>query len=126
MIPRPYLGSYSGEKGHETMQQSWIIALAKSVETFILVSISEMPTIKYWQNLERTMDKAKEMIPNECRIGDTCFTSLAIIGGNLYTRHPKNLNHVHKYSKDLMSVIIILGTDVHGGETVFFRWREYK
>ena len=59
------------------------------------------------------------MISNECRIGDTCFTSLATIGGNLYTRHAKNLNHVHKDSKDLLSVIIILGTDVHGGETVF-------
>ena len=83
------------------MQQSWIIALAKSVETFILVSISEMPTIKYWQNLERTMDKAKDMIPNECIIGDTFFTSLATIGGKLYTRHAKNLNHVHKDSKIL-------------------------
>ena len=120
MLPRPYLGSYSGEKGHKIMQQSWIIALAKSVKMFILDSISEMPTIKYWQNFEITMDKAKEMITNECRIGDSCFTSLATIGGNLYTRHPKNLNHVHKYSKYLMSVIIILGTDVNGGETVFF------
>ena len=79
-----------------------------------------MPTIKYWQNLERTMDQAKEMIQNECRIGDTCFTSLATIGGNLYTRHAKNLNHVHKDSKYLLSVIIILGTDVHGDETVCF------
>ena len=41
------------------------------------------------------------------------------IGGNLYTIHPKNLNHVHKDSKDLLPVIIILGTDVNGGETVF-------
>ena len=119
MFPRPYLGSYSGEKGHEIMQQSWIIAFAKSVETFIIVSINEMPTIKYWQNLGRTMNKAKQMIPNECRISDTYFTSLATIGGNLYTRHSKNLNHVHKDSKDILSVIIILGTDVHGVETVF-------
>ena len=65
------------------------------------------------------MDKAKEIIPNECRIGDTYFKSLATIGGNLYKRHPKNLNHVHKDSKDLLSVIIILGTDIHGDETVF-------
>ena len=72
MLPRPYLGSYSGKKGHENLQQPWIIALAKSVETFIIVSINEMPTIKYWQNLGSTMDKAKEMIPNECRIDDTC------------------------------------------------------
>ena len=82
-----------------------------------------MSTIKYWQNLGSNMDKAKEMIPKECRIGDTCFTSLATIGGNLYTRHRKNLNHVQKYSKDLLSMTIILGTYVHGGETVFMMER---
>ena len=74
MLPRPYFGSYSSEKGHEIMQQYWIIALAKSVETFIIFSIGEIPTIKYWQNMGRNMNKAKEMIPNECIIGDTCFT----------------------------------------------------
>ena len=55
------------------------------------------------------MDKAKEKIPKQCRIGDTCFTSLATIGGNLFTRHPKNLNHVHKESNNLLSMIIIQG-----------------
>ena len=78
-----------------------------------------MPTIKYWQNMGWNIDKAKENIPKQCRIGDTCFTSLATIGGNLYTIHAKNLNCVHKYSQDLLSVIIILGTDINGGETVF-------
>ena len=104
MLPRPYVGSYSGEKGHQILQQPWIIALAKSIETFIEVSMIEIPTIKYWQNLGRIMNQAKMMIPEECRIGDTCFMSLANIGGNLYTRHPKNLNHVHKDSKDLLPV----------------------
>ena len=79
-----------------------------------------MLTIKYWKFLRCTTKKAKELIPKECRIGDTCFTSLATIGGNLYTRHVKKLNHVHKESKDLLLVIIILGTDVNGGETVFY------
>ena len=59
------------------------------------------------------------MIPKECRIGDTCFTSLATIGGHLYTIHANNINRLHKDSKDILSVIIILGTDVNGGETVF-------
>ena len=45
--------------------------------------------------------------------------SFATIGGNLYTKHAKNLNNVHKERKYLLSVIIILGTDVNGGETVF-------
>ena len=55
------------------------------------------------------MDKPKEKIRKQCRIGDTCFTSLEIIRGNLFIRHPNNLNHVHKDSKDLLSVIIISG-----------------
>ena len=32
----------------------------------------------------------------------------------------KNLNHVHKDSQDLLSVIIILGTDANCGEIVFY------
>ena len=66
------------------------------------------------------MEKEKFMIPNECIIGDTCFTSFATIGGNLYTRHVKNLNHVQKYSKYILSEIIILGKDANGCETVFY------
>ena len=44
---------------------------------------------------------------------------MATIGVNLFTRHPKNINHVHKDSNDLLSVMTILGTNVHGGETFF-------
>ena len=123
MVTRPYVGSYSGEKGHQFLQKAWIFALAKPVETFFRVSINDMPTIKYWKVLESIMDKAKEMIPKECRIADTCFTSMANIGGNLYTRHSKNLDRVHKDSKDLLLVIIILVTDVNGGETFFLMER---
>ena len=119
MLPCPYFGRNVSEKGHHFLQKQWILALAKSVETFIHISINDMPTIKYWQNLVWTMDKSKEKIPKQFRIGDTCFTSLATIGGNLYTRHAKNLNQLHIDSKYLLSVIIILGTYVSGGETVF-------
>ena len=45
---------------------------------------------------------------------------MATIGGNLYTRNVNNLNRVQKDSKDLLSVIIILGKYFNGGETVFY------
>ena len=51
MLPHVYKGIYSVEEGHQFFQEPWILALAKSVETFVMVSISDMPTIKYWQNL---------------------------------------------------------------------------
>ena len=78
-----------------------------------------MPAKKYLQNLGSMVDKAKEKIPKQCRIGDTCFTSVTTIGVNLFTRHPKNINHVHKDSNDLLSVTTILGTNVHFGEKQF-------
>ena len=51
MLPRPYVGSYFSEKGHDFFHKIWILALDKSVETFILVLIYDMSTIRYWQNL---------------------------------------------------------------------------
>ena len=39
-----------------------------------MVSISDNPTIKYWQNLGSMTDKAKEKSHKQFRIGDTCFT----------------------------------------------------
>ena len=47
ILPRPYVRSYSGEKGHQFFHKTCILALAKLVETFITVSIYYMPTIKY-------------------------------------------------------------------------------
>ena len=120
MLSLPYVGSYSGENGHQFLQESWIIALAKSVETFFIVSISDMQTIKYRQKLGSMMNKSQEKIPKQYWIGDTCLTSLVTIGGNLFTINPNILNHVHKYSNDLLSVIIFLGTNFYVGETVYY------
>ena len=47
-----------------------------------MVSIRDMPNLQYWQNLRTLLDKAKENIPKQYRIGDTCLTELATIGGN--------------------------------------------
>ena len=77
MSPRLYVGSYSGKNGHQFLQEPWILALSKSVKTFIMVSISDMPTVQYWKNLGIKLDKAKDKIPKQFRIGDTCFMSLA-------------------------------------------------
>ena len=48
-----------------------------------MVSIREIPSVKYWQNLRKVLDTTKEKIPKKYRIGDTCFMSLETIGGNI-------------------------------------------
>ena len=37
MLPRTYVGSYSGEKGHQFFQLKCIPVLAQSVETFFML-----------------------------------------------------------------------------------------
>ena len=75
---------------------------------------------QYWSNFKEKLEKAKEILPSTCRIGETIFTSMAVIGGKLYHNQPKNLNHVHKNIKYLVSVIIILGKYISGEDTVFY------
>ena len=45
---------------------------------------------------------------------------MAVIGGKMYRNHPKNLNYIHKDTRDLVSVIITLGKYISGGDTVFY------
>ena len=43
-----------------------------------------------------------------------------VTGGRIFSNHPKNMNLLHKDSKDLVSVIITLGKNISGGDTVFY------
>ena len=71
-------------------------------------------------NFEKQLEKTKEILPSTCTIGGTVFTHKAVIGGKLYSNKPKNINHVHKDSKDMVSVIITVGKNIIGGDTVFY------
>ena len=41
----------------------------------------------------------------------------------MFSGHPKNMNNVHRYTKDILAVIITLGTNYSGGENVF-KWNK--
>ena len=43
-----------------------------------------------------------------------------VIDGKFFSNTLKNLNHVHKDSKYLVSVIITLGENISGGEAMFY------
>ena len=59
--------------------------------------------------MKEKLDKAKEILPSTCIIGGNIFTSMAMIGGRLFSNHRKNLNYIHKDSKDLVSILTNLG-----------------
>ena len=70
--------------------------------------------------IEKKPYNSKRKIPSKFRIGYKRLTSIAVIGGKLFSNHLKNMNHSHKDTKDLVSVIINLGTNISGGDTVFY------
>ena len=65
--------------------------------------------------MKEKLEKEKEILPSTCIIGETNFTSIAVIGGRVFSNHHKNLNYLHKDGKDLVSVIITLGKYIIGG-----------
>ena len=82
--------------------------------------IEKIYIIQYWTTLKKKMEKAKEILPPTCRIGENVFTSIAVIGGKIYSNYPKNMNHVYKDSTYMVSVIITVGKNMSGGDTVFY------
>ena len=64
---------------------------------------------------ENKIDDSKRMQNWSC-----IFYFIATIGGNLHTKNANSLNHIHKDSKYLLSVIIILGTNINDDETGFY------
>ena len=59
ILPGQYVESYEGEKG-ETYFGKMIVDLTKSV-TFFMVTISGMPTMKYWQTLKIILVRKKRI-----------------------------------------------------------------
>ena len=103
--------------------------MASQAETFVWDCIETRITIddiekviqsQYWTTLKKKHEKAKYILPSTCRIGVNCFTFMAVIGGRLFSNHHKNLKHVNKDSKYLVSVIIILCGNINVGDTVFY------
>ena len=66
MIPNvttSIFGKLFRRKGSPIFQESWIVELAKSVETFVMVSIIDMTTVQDWKVLGSLLDKSKEDSP---------------------------------------------------------------
>ena len=60
----------------------------ESIESRIMSDYSkEKKLTQYWSNLKLKLEKAKEILRSTCKIRETIFTSMAVIGGRLYRNH---------------------------------------
>ena len=89
-------------------------------EFFSRSILETMTANKYLGKFGKILIAGKGKILSLCRIGGEYFSSIAVIGEKIYSNYLKNMNHVHKDSKYLMSVKITLGTNIIGGDTLFY------
>ena len=101
------------------MKEKWLIDLAHEAEYFVWGFIDWIRSVKYLKQQEKYVLMSNINIPKQCRIWNTCFTYVAVIGGKLFWNNPMKNNRVHKDEKYLLSVIITLGKNVSGGDAVF-------
>ena len=52
-LPRPYVGSCEGKKKDQSLKEKCKVEFKKSVEFFVMVSVGNMLTVKYCQNLKK-------------------------------------------------------------------------
>ena len=58
------------------------------IETKIKIDdIEKGKRSQYWTTLKEKLENSKEILPSTCRIGETIFTSMAVIGGRLFSNH---------------------------------------
>ena len=69
---------------------------------------------------KKNLGRKKKSYHQHAELAELSFIYMDIIRGKLFSNHPKNLNHVHKDSKDFVSVIITAGKNIRGGDTVFY------
>ena len=87
-----------------------MLDLSGQAKTCFWECIEKRTTNKYWFSLKENLQQQNKKIQSKYRIGKTCFTSIAVIGGKLFSNKPKNMNYVHNDTKDLFSVILTLVT----------------
>ena len=79
MLPRPYMSYFDGEPADQVLKQKWVLDLANIAETFVLECIEsrimsddsrENVLTQCWSTLKEKLEKAKEILPSTCRIGE--------------------------------------------------------
>ena len=97
------------------------VRLGRSSQNICLGNYWKRVTKKYWSTLKQKPTISNEILPSKFGIGrGGGVTSMYLISGKLISNNPKNMNHKHKDSKDLFSVIITQGKYKRGGENVFY------
>ena len=118
ILPRPYRTFLPNSNGWKHLQSTWFIEFITDIEKVVIqYFMYTYPNIKERKVISYMITKAKKVIPSSCRICDTFFTHMGIIG-NLNSENNEVSKHVDK--EDYITVLFHIGFPTKGGETNYY------
>ena len=121
VLPRPYANSKPGKCGHQILNDSsWFTTLIKDVEKKVFQCLACLfPNKDDGYDILMLLYNSKEIIPSCCRLCDTIFSQMIIIGNNINENDGYGIP-LHKDEKDIISVLLHFGEVCSGGPTDYY------
>jgi len=102
------IASRPGGKGENIFKDRLVKQLALMLDVLVY---------EYNPELKDELDCAKLIIPEKYRIFGTCFTAFTLVGDTSNS----GFVHIHKDNRDVVSIILSLGNNVVGGNTIYYK-----
>ena len=106
---RQNIASRAGGKGKNLFNHPLVRKLALFMDALVY---------KYNPESKDELDCAKLIIPEKYRIRGTCFTAFTLVGVG---DSSSGFVHIHKDNRDVVSIILSLGNNVKGGDTIYYK-----
>ena len=117
MIARPNKRSLPSTEGGKALKHEVVTSLAEHLTECVYEYLKNAGT-KWSREVSKQIKNAKQKIHENCFIGKSIFTSLALVNDL-----DDGYNHLHKDQNDLISVIVTLGHPIEqGGTTRYYCW----
>ena len=111
MIARPNRRSLPSTEGGKALKNEVVTSLAEHLTECVYDYLNYAAT-NWSREVSKQIKQAKEKIHENCFIGNSIFTSVALVNDL-----EDGYNHIHKDRNDLISVIVTLGHPIEQGGT---------
>ena len=117
-LPRPYTNFKPGSIGRSITDSMWFCNFVEEVEDKVKYFLQHMyPDKKKAKLTLKLLDLSKRVIPIECRISNSCFTHMTLLG-NLKDQNDNR--HIHTDDDDIITGLFHIGEPTDGGSTFYY------
>ena len=118
-LPRPYGPFKPGNLGYTLSRKFWFMKFVEDIEgVTIYFLIYLYPNKKIANDILMKIQIAKTIIPHTCRISDSFFTHMTVLG-NLGKKDCREIP-VHTDKKDIITALVHFGSVTDGGFTMYY------